>query len=191
MTRFFTLLFAAAVSLTATTTAIAQTVTYPYNPDGNDDQYISIYDLQDLLMAYGQPWTPQELAVDSIPLSAYLQTLQAFIEANALPPGTQAGQFLKWDGAAWVLVVPKVGCTDPEACTYDAEATTLLELHAVIQGRNALASHISHVTRAAPPHQREHCVIGDQKAEHAHANHAEQQALPVADLFNHCHRLKV
>ena len=107
--------------------ASAQTVTYPYNPDGNADQFISITDLQDLLMAYGQSWTPQELAVDSIPLSVYLQTLQAFMEANALPPGTQAGQFLKWDGAAWVLVVPKVGCTDPEACTYDAEATTLLE----------------------------------------------------------------
>ena len=107
--------------------ASAQSVTYPYNPDGNADQFISITDLQDLLMAYGQSWTPQELAVDSIPLSVYLQTLQAFMEANALPPGTQAGQFLKWDGEAWVLVVPKVGCTDPEACTYDAEATTLLE----------------------------------------------------------------
>ena len=107
--------------------ASAQSVTYPYNPDGNADQFISITDLQDLLMAYGQSWTPQELAVDSIPLSLYLQTLQAFMEANALPPGTQAGQFLKWDGEAWVLVVPKVGCTDPEACTYDAEATTLLE----------------------------------------------------------------
>ena len=127
MTRFFALLFAAAVCLTATTTATAQTVTYPYNPDGNDDQYISITDLQDLLMVYGQTWTPQELAVDSIPLSVYLQTLQAFIEANALPPGTQAGQFLKWDGEAWVLVIPKVGCTDPEACTYDVDATTLLE----------------------------------------------------------------
>ena len=77
--------------------ASAQSVTYPYNPDGNADQYISIIDLQDLLMAYGQSWTPQELAVDSIPLSVYLQTLQAFIEANALPPGTQAGQFLTWD----------------------------------------------------------------------------------------------
>jgi uncharacterized protein (TIGR02145 family) len=127
MTRVFTLFFAAAVGLMATTPATAQTVTYPYNPDGNDDQYISIYDLQDLLMAYGQPWTPLELAVDSIPLSVYLQTLQSFIEANALPPGTQAGQFLRWDGEAWVLVIPKVGCTDPEACTYDAEATTLLE----------------------------------------------------------------
>lgn len=116
-----TLLAAGALS------ASAQTVTYPYNPDGNADQYISIIDLQDLLMAYGQSWTPQELAVDSIPLSVYLQSLQAFIEANALSPGTEAGQFLKWDGAAWVLVVPKVGCTDPEACTYDAEATTLLE----------------------------------------------------------------
>ena len=73
----------------------------------------------------------------------------------------------------------------------ESEATTFVELHAVIQGRNALAANTSHVTRVALSHQREHCVVGDQKAEHAHANHAEQQALPVADLFNHCHRLKV
>ena len=39
----------------------AQTVTYPYNPDGNADQYINIYDLQDLLLAYGQTWIPQAL----------------------------------------------------------------------------------------------------------------------------------
>ena len=73
----------------------------------------------------------------------------------------------------------------------ESKATTFVELHAVIQGRNALAAHTSHVTRVALSHQRKHRVVRDQKAEHAHTNHAEQQALPVADLFNHCHRLKV
>ena len=106
--------------------AFAQEVNYPYNPDENGDQYISTPDLMEFLVAFGQDWVEEEIVVDSIPLEVYLQTLNMMIQANALPEGTAAGQFLKWDGEEWVLVVPKVGCTDPLACTYDDEATTLM-----------------------------------------------------------------
>ena len=73
-------LFLAFLALTAT----AQ-ISYPYNPDGNDDQYISISDLQDLLVHYGQEWAPGEIVVDSIPLSTYLEAMEALILANAMP----------------------------------------------------------------------------------------------------------
>ena len=50
MNRFFSLLFTAAVGLTAPTTATAQTVTVPYNPDGDANGLIGVTDLQDLLI---------------------------------------------------------------------------------------------------------------------------------------------
>ena len=94
-------------------------ITFPYNPDGNDDQYISTIDLQDFLVHYGQDFEPGEVLVDSIPLSAYLDAMEALILANAMPEGTNPGQFLRWNGEAWELVMPQVGCTLPEACNYD------------------------------------------------------------------------
>ena len=62
----------ALILLAALTWSVNAQITYPYNPDGNGDQYIAVYDLQDFLSAYGQEWTPGEIVVDSIPLSAFL-----------------------------------------------------------------------------------------------------------------------
>ena len=81
MTRFFTLLFAAAVGLTTTTTATAQTVTVPYNPDGDSNGLIGVADLQDLLTTYGGAFVPGSIVVDSIELGEILDSLQAQINA--------------------------------------------------------------------------------------------------------------
>ena len=122
----------ALILLAALTWSVNAQITYPYNPDGNGDQYIAVYDLQDFLSAYGQEWTPGEIVVDSIPLSAYLEAMEALILANAMPAGTNPGQFLRWNGDAWELVMPKVGCTLPEACNYDETAHVLLESMCVL-----------------------------------------------------------
>ena len=74
------------------------------------DQYIATVDLQDFFVHYGQEFEPGELLVDSIPLSAYLEAMEALILANAMPAGTNPGQFLRWNGDGWELVMPKVGC---------------------------------------------------------------------------------
>lgn len=59
MKHFVTFLFAVSCL-----TAVGQTeYPYPYNPDGNSDGYIGLVDLLDLLTAYGQEFTPDELAV--------------------------------------------------------------------------------------------------------------------------------
>lgn len=42
MNHHFTLLFAAVVGLTSTTTATAQSVTVPYNPDGDANGLIGV-----------------------------------------------------------------------------------------------------------------------------------------------------
>ena len=121
--------------LVALTWSVNAQITYPYNPDGNGDQYIAVYDLQDFLSAYGQEWIPGEIVVDSIPLSAYLDAMEALILANAIPAGTNPGQFLRWSGDAWELVMPKVGwplyqfstCEEPfkEATLTDFECLTI------------------------------------------------------------------
>ena len=61
MNRFFTLLLAASCL-----TAVGQTeYPYPYNPDGNNDGYISLNDLLDLLSVYGAEFNAGVLATDS------------------------------------------------------------------------------------------------------------------------------
>ena len=99
----------------------------PYNPDENSDAFISTPDLMEFLAVFGYEWQQQEILVDSIPLSLYLNSLQMMIESSALPEGTVPGQFLRWDGESWELVVPRVGCTIAEACNYDESAHVLDE----------------------------------------------------------------
>jgi len=82
MKRLFTFLFAAAVvSLTSTTTATAQSITVPYNPDGDANGLIGVTDLQDLLSTYGGAFAPGAIVVDSIELGEVLASLQAQISA--------------------------------------------------------------------------------------------------------------
>ena len=123
-----TSLFLALLTLTAT----AQ-INYPFNPDENADAFISTPDLMEFLVVFGYEWEQEEIQVDSIPLSMYLSSLEAMIEASALPEGTNPGQFLQWNGEAWELVMPKVGCTLPEACNYDPTAHVLFEDVCILQ----------------------------------------------------------
>ncbi len=115
-----------------TLTATAQ-INYPFNPDENADSYISTPDLMEFLTVFGYEWEQEEIQVDSIPLSMYLSSLEAMIEASALPEGTMPGQFLQWDGDSWNLVTPKDGCTLPEACNYDPTAHVLDEDKCILQ----------------------------------------------------------
>jgi hypothetical protein len=56
-------------------------LTYPYNPDGNEDSLVSVIDLQDLLSNYGLPFTPAEIVYDGVGLSTFLNELQMQLEA--------------------------------------------------------------------------------------------------------------
>ena len=121
-------LFLALLTLTAT----AQ-INYPFNPDENADAFISTPDLMEFLVVFGYEWEQEEIQVDSIPLSMYLSSLEAMIEASALPAGTMPGQFLQWNGETWSLVMPKVGCTLAEACNFDPTAHVLFEDVCILQ----------------------------------------------------------
>ena len=74
MNRFFTLLLAASCL-----TAVGQTeYPYPYNPDGNNDGYISLNDLLDLLTVYGSEFNAGILATDSISAVYYTGELDYY-----------------------------------------------------------------------------------------------------------------
>ena len=92
-----TSLFLALLTLTAT----AQ-INYPFNPAKNADSFISTPDLMEFLVVFGYEWEQEEIQVDSIPLSMYLSSLEAMIEASALPEGTNPWTIppMEWRGLA-------------------------------------------------------------------------------------------
>ena len=66
------------------TSATAQSVNYPYNPDSDTDQNIGTPDLLSLLTIFGSEFLPDPMAIDSLTLEEYLQLLQESIaETNA------------------------------------------------------------------------------------------------------------
>ena len=126
-----------------------ETITYPYNPDGDVDGAIASPDLLDLLGVYSNAFTPTEIQIDGVGLLEVIQDLQNqiasiqlidvnYVEStlaalqqeidnlnqqiaeNSLPDGTASGQLLRWNGTAWILVSPILeGCGDPSACNYN------------------------------------------------------------------------
>jgi hypothetical protein len=53
-----------------------ETITYPYNPDGNADGSITVPDLQDLLGNYGGAFSPSEITLNGEMLSTVITDLQ-------------------------------------------------------------------------------------------------------------------
>jgi hypothetical protein len=140
-----------------------ETITYPYNPDGNADGFISVPDLQDLLANFGYYFEAGEIMVNDTTLSSFLNDIILLIEANALPNGANVGELLYWDGSNWMAVtpppttnnssphlmfidgaptwsVPIFGCTDSLAVNYnplaqtDDGSCTIIALGSVYQG---------------------------------------------------------
>ena len=149
MNHLFTLLFAAVVGLTSTTTATAQSVTVPYNPDGDANGLIGVTDLQDLLSTYGGAFAPGAIVIDSIELGEVLASLQAQI--NAFRCGDDVLHEGYWynttfiGGQCWfaenVRYLPEVSLStegsdlDPHAYVYGYQGT------GVLAAQNTLAYH--------------------------------------------------
>ena len=92
-----------------------ETLTYPYNPDGDVDGSITAPDLLAMLGVYGNAFTPTEIQIDGVGLLHVIQDLQNQINNNSLPDGTLIGDKLRWDGNAWIPVshVESTACGDP------------------------------------------------------------------------------
>jgi surface protein len=114
MKHFFTIsLCFLALSLSA-----QETITYPYNPDGDADGLVAVPDIQDLLAVYGSPFSPAEIMVGDTALSEWIQILYQALQDqqelinqlqndnNALPDGILSGDILIWNGTAWMPEPP-------------------------------------------------------------------------------------
>ena len=74
------ILFLAAACLTAT----AQSdIDYPYNPDFENDGFVGIEDVLELLSVYGTPFTPEQLLLDGASLTEIIESLQSQIDSLA------------------------------------------------------------------------------------------------------------
>lgn len=70
-----------------------ETITYPYNPDGDVDGTVALPDLLDLLGVYGGDFSPGEIMIGDTALSAWIQILyQALEDQQAVVEGMQ------WEG---------------------------------------------------------------------------------------------
>jgi len=80
MNRFFTIsLCFLALSLSA-----QETITYPYNPDGDADGLVAVTDLQDILAVYGNPFSPAEIMVGDSTLNQWIYEVSQSQEALEL-----------------------------------------------------------------------------------------------------------
>ena len=70
-----TLLSLALISLCCSLSA-QETITYPYNPDGDVDGAIASPDLLDILGVYGGEFSPSEIQIDGVGLLQVIQDLQ-------------------------------------------------------------------------------------------------------------------
>ena len=57
-------------------------ISYPYNPDSDDDQYISVNDVLSTISAFGQPFTPAEIMIDGVGLYTVINDLQTIVAAQ-------------------------------------------------------------------------------------------------------------
>ena len=104
-------IFTISLCFLALSLSAQETITYPYNPDGDADGLVAVPDLQDILAVYGNPFSPAEIMVGDTALSEWIQILyqalqdqQAVIEAMqgaggcdyAFPDGL-VGQTIAWD----------------------------------------------------------------------------------------------
>jgi uncharacterized protein (TIGR02145 family) len=106
---FFTL------SLTA-----QETITYPYNPDSDNDAFVASTDLLELLGLYGDTFSPAEIMIGDTGLVQWVQILSQTLQAqqelinqlqsdyNALPDGIFSGDILRWNGTEWIPESPPV-----------------------------------------------------------------------------------
>jgi len=70
------LIFSLALIGLFTSFSAQETITYPYNPDGDVDGAIASPDLLDLLGVYGGDFSPSEIQIDGVGLLQVIQDLQ-------------------------------------------------------------------------------------------------------------------
>jgi microcystin-dependent protein len=87
-------IFTISLCFLALSLSAQETITYPYNPDGDADGSITVPDLQDLLGNYGGAFSPSDILVDGVTLTTVLTNLQNSIDSLSALTGGSAGSVL-------------------------------------------------------------------------------------------------
>ncbi|HIO16210.1 MAG TPA: hypothetical protein EYN19_05130, partial [Flavobacteriales bacterium] len=103
-------------------------ITFPYNPDSDGNAFVATPDMLETLSVFGSVFTPAEIQIDGVGLLQVIQelqnqlaVLQQSIDDNALPDGILSGDYLIWNGTAWMPEHPVDDCGvlngDNSTCT--------------------------------------------------------------------------
>jgi len=107
-------LVAALVFLLTVSFTAQETITYPYNPDSDNDAFVASTDLLELLGLYGNEFSPAEIMIGDTGLVQWIQLLSQTLQSQqelinqlqsdsiALPDGIFSGDILIWNGTAWI-----------------------------------------------------------------------------------------
>ena len=71
-----------ALTLFVTIASAQNEITYPYNPDSDGDQYVSVSDVLSSVSSFGSEFNPAEIQIDGVGLAEVISTLQATVEAQ-------------------------------------------------------------------------------------------------------------
>jgi len=134
MKHFFTIsLCFLALSLSA-----QETITYPYNPDGNADGLVAVPDLQDILAVYGNPFSPAEIMVGDTALSEWIQILyQALEDQQAVIEAMQGA------GGCNLLFPDGFGNVETFGFVWSGTDNNYDSIYVVPEGRNLYLLHSS------------------------------------------------
>ena len=79
-----------ALTLFVTIASAQNEITYPYNPDSDDDQYVSVSDVLNTVSSFGSEFNPAEIQIDGVGLAEVIGQLQASISALEVENAVQA-----------------------------------------------------------------------------------------------------
>ena len=65
-----------ALTLFVTIASAQNEITYPYNPDSDGDQYVSVSDVLSTISSFGSEFNPAEIQIDGVGLAEFILELQ-------------------------------------------------------------------------------------------------------------------
>jgi len=68
-----------ALTLFVTIASAQNEITYPYNPDSDEDQYVSVSDVLNTVSSFGSEFNPAEIQIDGIGLYEVITQMQVII----------------------------------------------------------------------------------------------------------------
>ena len=106
-------IFTLSLCFLALSLSAQETITYPYNPDGDADGSITVPDLQDFLGNYGNAFAPSEVLYNNQPLADVLFDILTRLDSvsNAMNPEQNAITDLYFS--------EEVACSYPGKLSYD------------------------------------------------------------------------